>query len=109
MNGAKKRVSIGTTPQQPREKVVSGEIVTFLGEPFYKIQTADELEPFFMSIVSSTDHWLFIASTGGLTAGRVNAEQALFPYYTVDKITENYENTGSKTILLITRDEKTTI
>lgn len=56
---------------------------------------------FFMSIVSSSNHWLFIASNGGLTAGRVNADHALFPYYTVDKIIENSETTGNKAILLV--------
>jgi len=60
-----------------------------------------------MSLVSSTDHWFFISSTGGLTAGRVNPEQALFPYYTEDKITENSENTGSKTLILIQREKFT--
>jgi hypothetical protein len=59
-----------------------------------------------MSIVSSSNHWLFISSTGGLSAGRVSAEQSLFPYYTDDKLTENNENTGHKSILLVTRDER---
>jgi hypothetical protein len=59
-----------------------------------------------MSIVSSSDHWLFISSTGGLSAGRASAEQAIFPYYTDDKITENSENTGNKAILLILQDNR---
>ena len=42
----------------------------------------DELPPFFMTIVSSSDHWLFVSSAGGLTAGRVNVEHSLFPYET---------------------------
>ncbi len=72
-----------------------------LGESFYKIENYDAIEPFFMSIVSSSDHWLFISTTGGLSAGRVSADQAIFPYYTVDRITENNENTGNKAILLV--------
>ncbi|MFN8377478.1 MAG: hypothetical protein U0452_02300 [Anaerolineae bacterium] len=75
-----------------------------LGENFYCIENYDAIEPFFMSVVSSSDHWLFISSTGSLTAGRRNAEHALFPYYTVDKLTENSENTGHKAILLVGRD-----
>jgi hypothetical protein len=63
------------------------------------------MEPFFISLVSSSDHWLFISSTGGISAGRGSAEQAIFPYYTVDKITENNENTGNKALLLVTRCE----
>lgn len=69
------------------------------GETFFKISDVDQLRPFFMSIVSDANHWLFLASNGGLTAGRKNAEYALFPYYTDDKITEMAEITGSKTIL----------
>ncbi|GGG51420.1 hypothetical protein GCM10011414_21230 [Croceivirga lutea] len=59
-----------------------------------------------MSIVSDSNHWMFISSNGGLTAGRKNAEYALFPYYTDDKITESSEITGSKTILRIVRSNK---
>jgi hypothetical protein len=91
-------------PMQPFETGISGGYVTLLGEPYYRIEAYDALEPFFMSIVSSSDHWMFIASTGGLSAGRVNADRALFPYYTVDKLTENHDNTGGKTIFRVTRD-----
>jgi hypothetical protein len=109
MSENKKKIFIGDTPLKHTEKVVKGEYVTLLGESFYKIQNYDEIEPFFMSIISSSDHWLFISSTGGLTAGRVSAEQSLFPYYTEDKITENSENTGNKAILLVRRDQRTSI
>ena len=71
------------------------------GEQFYRISDIDELRPFFMSIVSDSNHWMFISSNGGLTAGRKNAEYALFPYYTDDKITESAENTGSKSIFQV--------
>jgi len=54
-----------------------------------------------MSIVSDSDHWMFISSNGGLSAGRKNADYALFPYYTDDKITESTEITGSKSIFLV--------
>jgi hypothetical protein len=96
-------VYIGQTPQQPAPADARGEFVTLMGETFYRIQNVDAMEPFFMSLVSSSDHWLFIASTGGLTAGRVSAEQALFPYYTVDKVTENHANTGVLAALLVPR------
>ena len=67
---------------------------------YYKISDSDALRPFFMSIVSDSDHWMFISSNGGLSAGRKNADYALFPYYTDDKITESAEITGSKSIFL---------
>ena len=51
-----------------------------------------------MTVVSDADHWLFISSNGGLTAGRRDANLALFPYYTDDKIRDMAEVTGSKTL-----------
>jgi hypothetical protein len=99
-------IFIGDTPQQRSERDVKGEFVSMLGDKFYKIANYDSLAPFFMSIVSSSNHWLFISSTGGLSAGRVSAEQSLFPYYTDDKLTEDNENTGHKSILLVTRGER---
>ena len=59
------------------------------------------MRPFLMSVVSPSNHWMFIASNGGLTAGRKNPQYALFPYYTDDKLTELADTTGSKTILRI--------
>ncbi|MCC7466671.1 MAG: hypothetical protein IT261_10390 [Saprospiraceae bacterium] len=70
-------------------------------DSYFKISDSHTLRPFFMSIVSDSDHWLFISSNGGLSAGRKNADYALFPYYTDDKITESAEITGSKSIFLI--------
>ncbi len=93
----------GDTRLRHAETVVQGDFVALLGEPFYRIRHYDALAPFFISLVSGSDLWLYIASTGGLTAGRVSAERALFPYYTVDKITESSEHTGAKTILLVTQ------
>ena len=75
------------------------EQVRLNGEKFLKINNNDVMRPFFMSIVSDSNHWMFISSNGGLTAGRRNAEYALFPYYTDDKITESAHYTGSKTII----------
>lgn len=83
--------------QDPKE--VKGESVVFENEAYYKISNSDGMRPFFMSIVSHSDHWMFISSNGGLTAGRKNSESALFPYYTDDKITESANITGSKTII----------
>jgi hypothetical protein len=77
------------------------QLVEIEGENFYKIENHDKMRPFFMSIVSDSNHWLFISSNGGLTAGRKNAEYALFPYYTDDKITEFADITGSKSIFQI--------
>jgi hypothetical protein len=84
---------------------IKGELITFENESYYKITNSDAMRPFFMSIVSDSNHWMFISSNGGLTAGRKNAEYALFPYYTDDKITELADITGSKTIFQIHNTE----
>ncbi len=80
------------------------KLVELAGEKYYKIENCDSMRPFFMSLVSDSNHWLFISSNGGLTAGRKNAEYALFPYYTDDKITEFADFTGSKSIFQIQFD-----
>lgn len=80
---------------------VSGEFLTLAGERYYAIRNVDAMAPFFVSLVSSSDHWLFISSTGGLTAGRVSPETALFPYVTVDKIHDSSPHTGSETLITV--------
>ena len=60
-------------------------------ESFFKISNVDKMRPFFMSLVSNSNHWLFISSTGGLSAGRKDTSNALFPYYTDDKIIRSSE------------------
>ena len=103
----KKTVFIGKNKIQNTSLDVKGEMVTFDDEVYYKISNSNAMRPFFMSLVSNSNHWMFISSNGGLTAGRKNAENALFPYYTDDKITESAEVTGSKTIIQIQEDDKT--
>ncbi len=82
-------------------KNVGGKEIIISGENFYKIENVDAMRPFFMSIVSPYNHWLFISSNGSLSAGRKDSNNALFPYYTDDKITELQETTGNKTIFKI--------
>jgi hypothetical protein len=97
---------LGQNPAQFFEKEVDGKEVIRNGESFYKISNADLMRPFFMSIVSNSDHWMFISSNGSLSAGRKNSNYALFPYYTDDKITEAVETTGSKSIFLVAVNDK---
>ena len=77
------------------------QVVSFDNESYLKILNVDTMRPFFMSIVSDSNHWMFISSNGGLSAGRKNIEYTLFPYYTDDKITESADITGSKSIFRI--------
>lgn len=87
-------------------KKVALETVSINQESFFKIENVDQMPPFFMTVVSDVDHWMFISSTGGLTCGRKNAENALFPYETDDKIHDSAETTGSKTLVIVSKDGK---
>ncbi len=69
------------------------------GTEFYVIPRADELEPFLMSLVSDSDLWCFISSSGPLTAGRRDAATALFPYETDDRLHLAAGNTGPATVI----------
>jgi len=80
---------------------VTGEFVTMGDERFYAIKNVNKMAPFFVSVISNSDHWLFVSSTGGMTAGRVSPETALFPYITVDRIHESDLHTGCKTLLRV--------
>ncbi|MBO4369835.1 MAG: hypothetical protein J5808_00550 [Paludibacteraceae bacterium] len=92
---------VGNNPVQQGEKKVKGEFVNIDGEKYYRITGYDAMQPFFISIASESDLWMYLSSSGGVTAGRVSPDFALFPYYTDDKITESSEWTGSKTILRV--------
>ncbi len=96
-----KDVFIGDTILKTNQKTVTGEYVQINSEKFYRIANYDLMQPFFMSIVSDSDHWMFLSSKGGLTAGRKNPENALFPYTTDDKIHDSSDITGSKSIIFV--------
>jgi hypothetical protein len=93
--------------EKSHSSAVSGDFTTIGGERFYAIHNVDKMAPFFVSLISDSDHWLFVSSTGGLTAGRVSPETALFPYAPVDKIHESASNTGCKTLLQVTKNGQT--
>jgi len=101
-----KKLFLGKTPIRHGPEKVGGEQVVLNGEGFYRIANCDRLRQFLLSIVSSTDHWMFISSNGALTAGRRSPDLALFPYYTDDKIHDAAEITGPKTILIVERGGK---
>ncbi len=101
MTSKTRPIFIGNTSQKRNVHLTGGDWVQFFNESYYRISHYDAMPPFFMSLVSSSNHWFFIASTGGLSAGRTSAEHALFPYYTVDKLTENSENTGARALFLV--------
>tara|TARA_S200000501_G_scaffold378864_1_gene444331 strand:+ start:829 stop:4248 length:3420 start_codon:yes stop_codon:yes gene_type:complete len=71
----------------------------------YQIKDFDKIESFLMTLTSSDDYWMYISSSGCLTAGKKNAETCLFPYETVNNIHNNAHITGPITIIKV-KDEK---
>ncbi len=100
-------VYYGQTPLSPNQSDVAGKIVEVNGEAFYQISHYDRMPPFFMTIVSDSDHWMFLSSKGGVTCGRGNADNALFPYYTDDKIHDASTTTGSFSQFHVWKEGKT--
>jgi len=100
------KLFIGNTKLFTNDNKVEGKMMNIEDESFYKISNSHKMRPFFMSMVSDSNHWMFISSNGGLTAGRKDCDTALFPYYTDDKITESIDITGSKTIFQIHKEGK---
>jgi hypothetical protein len=84
---------------------VTGSLVDLDGRRFYRIAHVDRMPAFFMTLVGASDLWVFLASTGGVTAGRVEADRALFPYTTEDKVTDGARSTGGLTVLRVATDD----
>ena len=64
-------------PMNVAKKTIEMKVVQHENESYFKISDHDGMRPFFMSIVSDSNHWMFISSNGGLSAGRKNPEYAL--------------------------------
>lgn len=90
-------------------KEVLFETLTFKNDTYFKIENIDHMAPFFMTVVSDVDFWLFVSSTGGVTAGRKSPETAIFPYYTDDKIHDSKDTSGPDTHLMVTKLKKTSL
>ena len=101
-----KNFFIGNNPLIVTEKEPEGKFIQIDGEKYYQISAYDNMQSFFISIASDSNHWMYISSMGGLSAGRINPDYALFPYYTDDKINESEETTGSKTIFHVQKNDK---
>jgi len=96
-------VFLGNHPISKREPQVDGRLVERGGETFYRIEHAEALAPFLTTVVSDSDHWLFVGSNGALTAGRQSAKFALFPYTTEDKLLDGADVSGPYTALIVER------
>jgi hypothetical protein len=91
----------GTCPLDLTAPPVSGGPVEIPEGRSYEIRNYDGMKPFLMTIAGSGDHWMYLSSTGGLTCGRRSPDQALFPYYTDDKIHDAVHTTGPVTVLRV--------
>jgi hypothetical protein len=81
---------------------ISGEVVDLDGRRWYRIANYDAMEPFFMTLTNPENHWVFISSTGGLSAGRINRDHTLFPYTTDDKVRDGHCHTGGISRFIVT-------
>ncbi|MDA1067210.1 MAG: hypothetical protein O3C43_11980 [Verrucomicrobia bacterium] len=68
---------------------------------FLEVDGVHRMPDFLINLVSPKDQWMYITSNGALTAGRVNSDHALFPYYTQDKLMDLEETTGSFTSIWV--------
>ena len=84
----------------------NGEIIEFDQRAWYRIENYDAMPAFFMTITNPDNLWMFISSSGGLTAGRINKDHALLPYTTDDKITESTAHSGPISRFIVTRSGK---
>ncbi len=99
----KRKIFAGEIPLHFSENEIAGDFTELDGERFYQIRNFDHLAPFFMSVVSDSNHWMFVSSNGALTCGRRNPDGALFPYTTDDKIHDAQGQVGPQTVLLVER------
>ncbi|MBN2864240.1 MAG: hypothetical protein JXN62_13815 [Bacteroidales bacterium] len=103
----KKDIFISNSILQKHSSEVKGQIIEIEDEKYYRISNYHLMPDFFMTIVSDSDHWMYISSNGSLSAGRKNRDNVLFPYYTVDKIHDYRDKTGSKTVCLVSKNNRT--
>ncbi len=62
----KSKLHLGKNPLRFNATPIQGEQVALEGEEFYRIANYDRMRPFFMTVVSDADHWMFVSSNGAL-------------------------------------------
>ena len=91
------------------KKEVLGSFTKLNGKDVYKIENYGHMDNFFMTITSSSDIWNFCWSQGGITAGRIDSNHAVFPYYTADKVSDAASYTGNYTCIAVDTENGTVI
>ena len=90
--------SRGTLSRSPSRE----PFVEIRGERYLVVDDCRSLAPFLVNVVSADDHWMFVTSNGGITAGRRTPDEAIFPYCNQDQLFESTGSTGALTILRLT-------
>jgi len=72
----------------------------------YKIKNINEIPPFLMTLTSAYDHWMYLSSTGCLTAGKNEAKHSIFPYVTDDLLHQNISFTGPISLVKVKSKEE---
>ena len=67
---SQKPIYVGQTPKHQAREAIRGDLVTLENESYYRIRGYDRMRPFFVTLVSDSDLWMFLSSHGALTAGR---------------------------------------
>ena len=93
-------IHLGESPLAGPSGPVAGRLLDLQGDRFYAVENVQRMQPFLLSVVSDSDHWLFAASNGALTAGRRSPATALFPYVTEDRVLDSVGVSGPVTALL---------
>ncbi len=91
-------------PRQ-RNADVRGEIVSINGTEYYRIRNHARMDPFFTTVMSSSNLWLYASSTGALAAGRTRPDNSLFPYDSVDRIHAAAGRRGPYTAVRVTGED----
>jgi hypothetical protein len=97
-------VFIGANPLPATPLKAESSSVLINGETFVAIRNVNAMPPFLMSIVSNGNLWLFAGSNSPFTAGRGDADHAIFPYRTADKILSQPGGSGASSVFLVERE-----
>src|SRR5258705_4584711 len=71
-------ILLGDSPFHSSNRPKQTEFVELDGEPYICIRNINRLSPFLMSVVSDSDHWLFVGSNSPFTAGSHDPHEAQF-------------------------------
>ena len=96
-----------SSPPLPRDEPEGFVLID--GVEMYRIPDFDRLPPFLIAVTSESDLWMYASSAGGVTAGRIDADHAIFPYETVDRLHDSYGIASPQTLLRVSRSDRPTV